>query len=285
MVSAGSSSEPEAVDPGSSSEPDMAGSAPRRDADAHRGPITGRTTDVHPDASLDGGAAVAFDAVVLAGGTARRLDGVSKPDVELHGRRLLDHALAATAGASRVVVVAPDSVEVPVGVLRTLEDPPYGGPVAGIAAGLMVLGDAAPAVKPSDTKAPGDTAAARSTTTTGAAPGGIAAVTAPAPWVLVLACDVPFAARAVPRLLAAATNQATASRDGACLRDDSGYLQWLVGVYRTDSLQAALAGLGRRARGASVRALVAPLSVASVAATGQEALDVDTWADLDSLDD
>lgn len=218
---------------------------------------------------------VAFDAVVLAGGTARRLDGVSKPDVEVGGRRLLDHALAATTGARRVVVVAPESVRVPPGVLRTLEDPPHGGPAAGIAAGLAAL-DAA-----------------------GGAPDPAGAVTQPpetgAPWVLVLACDVPFAASAVPRLLDTATSApgpatgrstgtAGDAADGACLRDASGYLQWLVGVYRGDALRASLAALGPRSRGASVRALLAPLTVASVAAAGDEALDVDTWADLDALD-
>lgn len=259
---------------------------------------TGRSTDVNPGASLDAGAEVTFDAVVLAGGTARRLDGVSKPDVELHGRRLLDHALGATAGASRVVVVAPDSVEVPAGVLRTLEDPPHGGPVAGIAAGLAALRDRVAVAAPRDTATPAArsntaaapvlddaaTATAHGNTASGAASGEAATGAAPAPWVLVLACDVPFAAGAVPRLLAAATGSRASRQDGACLRDDSGYLQWLVGVYRTDSLRAALAGLGRT-RGASVRALVEPLTVASVAATGQEALDVDTWADLESLED
>ncbi|MPV37001.1 NTP transferase domain-containing protein, partial [Georgenia subflava] len=78
----------------------------------------------------------AFDAVVLAGGTGRRLGGAAKPEVTLHGRRLLDHALGATAGAGRVVVVAPPAVDVPAGVVRALEDPPHGGPVAGVAAGL-----------------------------------------------------------------------------------------------------------------------------------------------------
>ncbi len=222
---------------------------------------------------------VSFDAVVLAGGTARRLDGVSKPDVELAGRRLLDHALAATAGARRVVVVAPASVHVPPGVRRTLEDPPHGGPVAGIAAGLAALDASAPGVAASDVVAPSPDHAG-----TGPRSGEIGA-----PWVLVLACDVPFAASAVPRLLDAATTACPSGTagggvDGACLRDASGYLQWLVGVYRADALRASLDSLGPRSRGASVRSLLAPLTVASVAAAGDEALDIDTWADLDALD-
>lgn len=71
--------------------------------------------------------AAGFDAVVLAGGTGRRLDGASKPDLRLAGRRLLDHVLAGTAGARRVVVVAPAEVAVPDGVARTLENPRSAG--------------------------------------------------------------------------------------------------------------------------------------------------------------
>ena len=81
------------------------------------------------------------DAIVLAGGTGRRLGGVLKPQVTVRGRRLLDHVLDATAQARRVVVVAPETVPVPDGVVRTLEDPPHGGPVAGIAAGLLQFTD------------------------------------------------------------------------------------------------------------------------------------------------
>jgi len=44
--------------------------------------------------------AFAFDALVLAGGRAARL-GTPKPGVVVGGRPLLEHALAATAGAVR----------------------------------------------------------------------------------------------------------------------------------------------------------------------------------------
>ena len=87
----------------------------------------------------------ALDVLVLAGGTGRRLGGASKPDVVARGARLLDHVLNGVAavrsplGGGRSVVVAPAGVEVPDGVLRALEDPPFGGPVAGIAAGLARL--------------------------------------------------------------------------------------------------------------------------------------------------
>jgi molybdopterin-guanine dinucleotide biosynthesis protein A len=76
-----------------------------------------------------------FDAVVLAGGSARRLGGLDKPAVPLGGRSLLDRVLGATAGAATTVVVGP--VRHTYRAVRWVrEDPPGGGPVAGLAAGL-----------------------------------------------------------------------------------------------------------------------------------------------------
>ena len=77
-----------------------------------------------------------FDAIVLAGGSAARLGGVDKPQLTVAGRSLLDHTVAAVGDAERVVVVGPDQP-----VRRTVvfcrEQPPGGGPVAAIAAGLL----------------------------------------------------------------------------------------------------------------------------------------------------
>ncbi|MFD9249059.1 NTP transferase domain-containing protein, partial [Streptomyces bottropensis] len=42
----------------------------------------------------------AFDAVVLAGGAARRLGGADKPALRVGGRALLDRVLTACAGAA-----------------------------------------------------------------------------------------------------------------------------------------------------------------------------------------
>ncbi len=82
--------------------------------------------------------APAFDAIVLAGGRARRLAGADKPAELVGGRRLLDIALDAVAGAERIVVVGPDR-ELPDGILVTREQPAYGGPGAALAAGLRAL--------------------------------------------------------------------------------------------------------------------------------------------------
>jgi molybdopterin-guanine dinucleotide biosynthesis protein A len=79
-----------------------------------------------------------YDAIVLAGGTGRRLGGVDKAALEVGGRTLLDRVLAALVEARRIVVVGP-ARRLPPGVIATSELPPGGGPVAGLAAGLDLV--------------------------------------------------------------------------------------------------------------------------------------------------
>jgi molybdopterin-guanine dinucleotide biosynthesis protein A len=82
-----------------------------------------------------GTAAAGYDAVVLAGGAARRLGGADKPGVRVGGRALLDRVLAACADAHTTVVVAePRPTARPVTWAR--EEPPGGGPLAALDAGL-----------------------------------------------------------------------------------------------------------------------------------------------------
>ncbi|GCB47646.1 NTP transferase domain-containing protein [Streptomyces sp. NL15-2K] len=76
-----------------------------------------------------------YDAVVLAGGAARRLGGADKPGVRVGGRALLDRVLAACSDAHSTVVVAdPRPTGRPVTWAR--EDPPGGGPLAALDAGV-----------------------------------------------------------------------------------------------------------------------------------------------------
>lgn len=82
--------------------------------------------------------AVDFAAVILAGGTAVRMDGVDKAGVEYAGRTLLEHALAAVSGAAEVVVVG-DLVRTSRPATFVREDPPHGGPAAGLLAGRDAL--------------------------------------------------------------------------------------------------------------------------------------------------
>lgn len=191
-------------------------------------------------------AEVTYDALILAGGRARRLDGASKPDLVVAGLRLLDLTFIATATARRRVVVGPPSLGLPAGVLHTQESPAYGGPVAGIEAGLALL----PAT--GDSEGPDDIP------------------------VLVLACDMPFLSAIASRLLAR-----LGTSDGAHLLDRNGHAQWLAAVYRPSALRRALDALRHDGgtTNASVRRLTASLDLTAVSVSGEECTDIDTWAD------
>jgi molybdopterin-guanine dinucleotide biosynthesis protein A len=76
-----------------------------------------------------------YTAVVLAGGKAARLGGQAKPQLEVGGRTMLAAVLAAVADAELRVVVGPPQ-PVPDGVRQVREQPPRGGPVAALRAGL-----------------------------------------------------------------------------------------------------------------------------------------------------
>jgi molybdopterin-guanine dinucleotide biosynthesis protein A len=76
-----------------------------------------------------------YTAVVLAGGRAVRLGGQPKPQLDVGGRSMLAAVLAAVAGARARVVVGPPQ-PVPAGVLVVREQPPGGGPVPALRAGL-----------------------------------------------------------------------------------------------------------------------------------------------------
>ncbi|GIJ66390.1 hypothetical protein Voc01_013070 [Virgisporangium ochraceum] len=88
-----------------------------------------------------------FGVVVLAGGAGRRLGGAAKPTLVVAGRPMLARVLAAVDDAAERVVVGPPSLGPLVsgmsaggmsagGVVLVQEEPPGGGPVAGLAAGL-----------------------------------------------------------------------------------------------------------------------------------------------------
>jgi molybdopterin-guanine dinucleotide biosynthesis protein A len=76
-----------------------------------------------------------YAAVVLAGGRAARLGGQAKPQLDVGGRPMLATVLAAVADAGPRIVVGPPQ-DVPPGVVVVRENPPRGGPVAALKAGL-----------------------------------------------------------------------------------------------------------------------------------------------------
>jgi molybdopterin-guanine dinucleotide biosynthesis protein A len=93
---------------------------------------------MHPDCQtgqVSNRPATAIGAVILSGGTAARLSGADKASIEIHGRTLLEYALDAVMDAGEVVVVG-EWVPTNRPVTFTREDPPLGGPAAGVLAGL-----------------------------------------------------------------------------------------------------------------------------------------------------
>ncbi|MGW1491502.1 NTP transferase domain-containing protein [Streptomyces sp. NPDC002402] len=77
----------------------------------------------------------AYDAIVLAGGAAKRLGGADKPAVRVGGRALLDRVLGVCRDAGRTVVVGGRRATARP-VVWAREEPPGGGPLAALDAGV-----------------------------------------------------------------------------------------------------------------------------------------------------
>ncbi|MFF2273921.1 molybdenum cofactor guanylyltransferase [Agromyces sp. NPDC058136] len=92
-----------------------------------------------------------------------------------------------------------------------------------------------------------------------------------------LACDLPHADRIVAALGDAPL---PAGADALVLVDDAGRAQWLAGRYRLAALRDAVAALPA-VDGASMRALLAPLRIATLPDRDDAALDLDTWPDIE----
>jgi molybdenum cofactor guanylyltransferase len=217
-----------------------------------------------PAACRSGDPGFRVDAVVLAGGRASRLGGADKPALVVGDRSLLASVTSAAdaAGARQVVVVGPPrpGLMLAGGRLRVVrEEPPGSGPVPALRRGLAEVA---------------------------------------APWVLVLAADLPFIrAGHLSTLLAAAAGARPAAgavladdegrpqwghrpAAGAVLADDEGRPQWLAGCWPTQALRAASLGY----RGGSLRGLLGPLSpVVLGPAPGQPG--PPPWLDCDTEDD
>lgn len=85
--------------------------------------------------SVPGPPAALLGAIVLTGGSGARVQGADKASIELGGTTLLEHVLAALTEVPDIVVVGDElGTSRPVRFLR--EDPPGGGPAAGMLAGL-----------------------------------------------------------------------------------------------------------------------------------------------------
>jgi molybdenum cofactor guanylyltransferase len=186
-----------------------------------------------------------YAAVILAGGTARRLGGVDKPALAIGGRSMLERVLDAVADAEPRVVVGPPRPGMPADVLRVREEPPGGGPVAALAI-------------------------------------GVAAVPASVACVALLAADLPYLTSEAVARLRRAVEMSTV--DGAVLVDDRGRAQLLCGVWRAAAVRSRLSVLAEPT-GQSMRDLVAGLRIMELAVTSSGStpppwFDCDTEEDL-----
>jgi molybdopterin-guanine dinucleotide biosynthesis protein A len=200
------------------------------------------------------GPAPHFDTVVLAGGSAARMGGADKPGMTVGATPLLVSAAqaAADAGTGRLIVVGPPREGAVQEALVTLaagrpgwlacvrEEPPGRGPVAGLRRGLAEVG---------------------------------------APWLALLAADLPFLTGAHLTALLTADNPAAAA--GVVLTDAAGRPQWLASCWRTSSLRAALAAYD----GSSLHGLLAPLSRVLARLDRAGGTMMPPWLDCDTPDD
>jgi len=220
-----------------------------------------------------GDSAPRADAIVLAGGRASRLGGADKPGLAVGGRSLVGSvvAAAAEAGARLVVVVGPDRPELRIRAAgrpgRARADPAGPGP--------------APRLRAVREDPPGS----------GPVPAlrrGLAEVTAP--WVFLLAADLPFIrAGHLGSLLADASGGGRADASGggqvapaagAVLADDTGRPQWLAGCWQTGALRDAVG----RYRGGSLHGLLGLLAPALLWPAPDQA-GPPPWLDCDTEDD
>lgn len=183
-------------------------------------------------------------AILLAGGRASRVGGADKALFEVGGRTLLDAAIEAARALGAAPITVAGAPREARDVRWVREDPPFGGPAAGVVAGLRSWDEPLPE------------------------------------WTLVLACDLPRAAEAAALLRDAARFQ-PADVEGVCLADASGRPQWLTGLYRTRPLRDAALALPDHGADAPARALVDGLAIATVADPDGRSRDIDTWDDLE----
>ena len=212
-------------------------------------------------------------AVVVAGGASRRLNHVPKASLSDGTNTLLGCALEAVAAASPRVVVGPESLPLPSGVLRTREDPPFSGPAAAIHAGLECI---AADCERSQVPLP--------------------------EWCLILGVDTPRIAPAVQQLIAAAraAEQASVGQSAPTSSEASvgqsaptgseasagfwgvaeGIYQPLVGVYRFEAIRSVFS---TGTTDASVRSFLRRLNPVAVQMSAADTADVDTWEQAQAL--
>lgn len=199
--------------------------------------------------------------MIIGGGQSSRM-GQDKAQLEKSGRTLLEHAIDALDFCSEIVVVAPErklhARDAWPPVRFCLEDPPLGGPVAGVAAGVAAL------------ESSGEVGGS-----------GSSGVHSPDIDVIVLPVDMPNPHEAVAQLRAASLGGdggVGGGADGVALEDEEGWIQYLLGRYRLSSMRRALEELGDP-RDKSMRKFGTLLQVTPVPVSNDTLIDVDTPQD------
>lgn len=187
-------------------------------------------------------------AILLAGGRGSRMGGVTKPLLTVGESTLLQRAVHAVSGCEPITIVGPEMAAIGA-VSWVREEPPFGGPVAAIAAALESW-----------------------------RAGRHASRTDPV-WTAVVACDLPGVEEAVEHIESAIATQPT-DVDGVCLVDGRDRAQWLLGAYRTEALRTVIEELPAAGQGCSMRSVVESLRVILVHAPESMTFDIDTWDDL-----
>ena len=210
--------------------------------------------DIEPTADGDTGVPPVA-VLVLTGGLSTRM-GAHKPALEVGGSPIVARVVGAARPRPTLVVGSPEGV--PDGIPVVREDPPLGGPVAALAAGLAALTAGSHALTPTPYAA-------------GPAP-------AAPDVVIVLGGDLPFVtSRHLDRLEAAL--RADPGAAAAVTVGPGGRSNWLCAAWRIGALRERCAALGDP-RHRSMRALAGPAPITTVSDEHAVANDVDTPADL-----
>nr|WP_253282165.1 NTP transferase domain-containing protein [Arcanobacterium phocae] len=198
-----------------------------------------KSSPVSTDATING-------VLFLGGGRAKRLNGVSKPHFTINGKTLLDYGLTCvnrTVGSVPCIAITAPDDRIPRGMQSTLEDPPFGGPIAGLRAGLAALQNLS-------TPASDDSLVA------------------------VFPADSPLAPLLIPQL-----TLASHQHDGAIVSWGN-RLNYLIGVYRFNKLNSILPN---PAHGYSAHSVLDQLNVAIVDDADHLSIDVDYSSDVSQV--
>ncbi len=186
-------------------------------------------------------AARAVSAIVLAGGSSRRLGGADKPMLTVAGKSLLQRTFDSlhAAGVTSIAVVGPErALTLPDGVVCVQESPLGAGPAAATLRGVAALR--------CDTDS----------------------------LVIVLAADLPLVGDSLLALVSGAHEAVGRGHDGAMLRAE-GHDQYLAHCARHGSLVSASQGDGMV--NAPMKELIEQLDLVRVDVEAHNVLDTDTW--------